>query len=35
VGCGHLPPTPHASWCLYESEELEIEEDEEKERPAF
>jgi hypothetical protein len=33
--CGHLPPTPHASWCLYESEELEDPEDEEEERPAY
>jgi hypothetical protein len=32
--CGHLPPAPHASWCLYESEELEDAEDEE-ERPAY
>jgi hypothetical protein len=33
--CGHLPPTPHASWCLYESEELEEAEDQEEERPAY
>jgi hypothetical protein len=26
--CGHMPDTPHASWCLYESEELEDEEEE-------
>lgn len=34
--CGHMPPAPHASWCLYESEELEDsdEEEEEEEHPA-
>jgi hypothetical protein len=29
-----MPPAPHASWCLYESEELEGPEEEE-EHPAY
>jgi hypothetical protein len=30
--CGALPDDPHASWCLYESEELEDEPEEEEHR---
>ncbi|MGH9303635.1 MAG: hypothetical protein ACRDZ5_04375 [Acidimicrobiales bacterium] len=29
--CGAIPDAPHASWCLYESEEIESEEYESEE----
>jgi hypothetical protein len=33
--CGHTPPDPHADWCLYESDELEEEEEAEEQSPNY